>query len=398
VWEPLPFDGFDKLTTPSRAASRGKLRTEGLPTDFTDFHRFGRRSPNIYDVARIANVSIATVSYAMNGKGRVSHETRQRVRTACKTLGYHPHPSARSLPRLHRGPQERTTTDLIAFNVVDLPGTRITYSEILNGVTESVLENRKMIIYQPIEKGKEDSFSWINRHGIDGRLLVGRVDDSVVDVFRAENVPFVIIGDHQCLQPVWNINLDHHAVGGMMVDHLWKLGHRRFLFVGSTRNFAYENEIKRGVEDRLREKGAGPGVYLATDHVDSGISQFDEMMADPATRPTAVLTIEWMCASPILRRAQKLGLQIPRDFSLLAFAPGIRAGEFGLSFVNPSLEEIMTKNTFLPFDVPEEYRMYFLEVRTMDDHRRKNPDTWYPAARSNFVLAPAGSYGWYGIL
>ncbi len=44
------------------------------------------RPPNIHDVARIANVSIATVSFAMNGKGRVSPETQQRVRTACKTL------------------------------------------------------------------------------------------------------------------------------------------------------------------------------------------------------------------------------------------------------------------------------------------------------------------------
>jgi hypothetical protein len=34
----------------------------------------------------------------------------------------------------------------------------------------------------------------------------------------------------------------------------------------------------------------------------------------------------------------------------------------------------------------------------MDDHRRKNRDTWYPAARGNFVLAPADAYGWYGVL
>jgi len=42
--------------------------------------------------------------------------------------------------------------------------------------------------------------------------------------------------------------------------------------------------------------------------------------------------------------------------------------------------------------------MYFVEVRAIDDHRSLNPETWYPAARSNFVLAPEGQYGWYGVL
>jgi hypothetical protein len=57
-----------------------------------------------------------------------------------------------------------------------------------------------------------------------------------------------------------------------------------------------------------------------------------------------------------------------------------------------------TTQTSVPFDVPEQHRMYFIEVRAMDDHRQKNPNTWYPAGRSNFVLAPADAYGWYGVM
>lgn len=48
-------------------------------------------------------------------------------------------------------------------------------------------------------------------------------------------------------------------------------------------------------------------------------------------------------------------------------------------------------------EVPEQNRMYFIEVRAMDDHREKNPDTWYPAARNNFVFVPRDQYGWYGV-
>lgn len=57
-----------------------------------------------------------------------------------------------------------------------------------------------------------------------------------------------------------------------------------------------------------------------------------------------------------------------------------------------------TEQTSIEFDVPEANRMYFVQARAMDDHRAKNPDTWYPATRSNFVLVPPEQYGWYGVM
>ena len=47
--------------------------------------------------------------------------------------------------------------------------------------------------------------------------------------------------------------------------------------------------------------------------------------------------------------------------------------------------------------VPEPYRMYFVGVRAKDDHRALQPATWYPAARTNFVLAPPEQYGWFNV-
>ncbi|MBI2440185.1 MAG: hypothetical protein HYV35_02320, partial [Lentisphaerae bacterium] len=59
---------------------------------------------------------------------------------------------------------------------------------------------------------------------------------------------------------------------------------------------------------------------------------------------------------------------------------------------------LTTEETSVPFDVPESNRMYFIEVQARDDHRTKNPATWYPAARSNFVLVPPDQYGWYNVM
>ena len=63
----------------------------------------------------------------------------------------------------------------------------------------------------------------------------------------------------------------------------------------------------------------------------------------------------------------------------------------------PVLHQV-TRATSLTLAIDEVNWMYFVEIRAMDDHRGQNPATWYPAARTNFVLVPADQYGWYGVL
>lgn len=56
------------------------------------------------------------------------------------------------------------------------------------------------------------------------------------------------------------------------------------------------------------------------------------------------------------------------------------------------------RSTSLVWTPPGPNRMYFTGVAAIDDHVEKNPDTWYPESVGNFVLAPEGQYGWYGVM
>jgi hypothetical protein len=58
----------------------------------------------------------------------------------------------------------------------------------------------------------------------------------------------------------------------------------------------------------------------------------------------------------------------------------------------------VTKVNYLEWEVPQKNTIYFIETRAKDDHRRFNPDTWYPATRNNFLLVPPEQYGWYGVV
>ncbi len=91
----------------------------------------------------------------------------------------------------------------------------------------------------------------------------------------------------------------------------------------------------------------------------------------------------------------------------VAWAPSARLGDGPIEYQVRIADDRAMQNTVLcattadtgmRFDVPERNRMYYIEVRAMDDHRRLNPNTWYPPSRSNFVLVPQEQYGWYGVL
>jgi hypothetical protein len=62
------------------------------------------------------------------------------------------------------------------------------------------------------------------------------------------------------------------------------------------------------------------------------------------------------------------------------------------------LKQAETGEPSLVWKVPAENRMYFFGVQAIDQHIRKNPNTWYPETRNNFVLAPPDQYGWYGVV
>lgn len=110
----------------------------------------------------------------------------------------------------------------------------------------------------------------------------------------------------------------------------------------------------------------------------------------PPTLPFALVT-------------QRLGEQRVR----LNWAPSFKHGGGPLEYrvdifsdraCTKRVHQAFTKENHLDWDVPAKNVMYYIETRAMDDHRKFNPNTWYPPARNNFVLVPAEQYGWYGVV
>src|SRR4051794_37152910 len=140
----------------------------------------GKRRADIRDVAREAGVSAATVSHTLNGKGRVSPETRERVRRIAKELDYRPSPSARNLVSKRSG--------LIGLVVSSSSwetmqrGTLHYFTQLMMGATTEALSRGYALASLPIEKELGGNIQ------LDGAIVIDPIaSDPILAQLRQRN-------------------------------------------------------------------------------------------------------------------------------------------------------------------------------------------------------------------
>ena len=209
----------------------------------------------IKDVARRANVSVATVSRVLNDKGPVLGVTRSRIQKTIEKLGYAPHGTARSLIT------RRTNT--IGVLLPDIYGEF--FSELIRGIDATVRRAGYHLLVSSSHSDRSETGAMI-------RAMRGRVHGLIVlspdlsgPALRAsipESFPVVLLNSVSNGGPFDLINIDNYNGAFAMVQHLAALGHRRIAFIKGppTNNDAMER--LRGYRDAMRALGNGESEEL----------------------------------------------------------------------------------------------------------------------------------------
>jgi len=271
-------------------------------------------SVTIKDVAREANVSVATVSRALNGHQNVADAVRKRVLRVAGELRYSPHHAARSLS------SRRTHT--IGVVLPDLHGEF--FSELIRGI-DQVARKRGLHLLVSSSHGH------VEEQGAALRAMRGRVDGLLVmspcvgnTDFLAGNLapglPAVLINTDLPGTGHASLCIDNYGGARRMVDYLIATGHRRIAFIAGPEDNFDARERLRGYRDAVTAglPDAAPWVLPGDFDEASGDRAGRALLAGQA-RPDAVFAANDMMALGCLYAFNQAGVQVPGDISLAGF-------------------------------------------------------------------------------
>lgn len=285
------------------------------------------RRPTINDVARRAGVSPSTASVVFSGKTAVSDATRQRVLDAAGSLGYTgPDPRAASLRRGRSGIVGVVFEEHLGAAFLDPVKTLM-----MDGLTDGVasLGAGLLLLRDQAPLGTEPT---LTTAPLDAAVLVGcsgMLRESL-DAVQARGIPVVVI-EGDAGDGIPQIQLDNREAQRQAASHVRTLGHTRVALVTLPAHGGWVRG-RLGPEtaitvDVTRERLAGarevfpdaPAYAAQGSSIDEGLAAGRALLADPITRPTAVLAQSDLLAAGVIRAAEELGLRVPEQLSVTGF-------------------------------------------------------------------------------
>ncbi|WP_353474828.1 LacI family DNA-binding transcriptional regulator [Salipiger sp. H15] len=253
---------------------------------------------SIKQIAQDIGVSAATVSNALTGKGRVSKELAERIRTRAEELGYRPSNAARALKTGQSG--------ILGLVMPDL--TNPLFPRIAQNLSIAA-EARGLGILIADSRGSEarqnEALHQLVGRGVDGVVIVPQKGTSP----EAPGLPMVTINTAR--DPRNTVSADHVGGGALIGAHVRALGHRNVVLLGGDRVSDVQQDRMRGMREGL---GADAGVE--TEWGDAGLAALPERVGQGAT---AILATSDLLALAALSHLARAGLGVPRDVSLTGF-------------------------------------------------------------------------------
>lgn len=278
-------------------------------------------SATLREVAELAGVSIGTASQALNNRPNVSPDTRARVMDAAMSLGYQikepaPQPAEPSL----------SVVGMLTKNDFGLPITANAFYSYVQAGVESECRKRNigLMCATIIVDQQNRPVTWptmISEQRIDGLLLIGTfIPDTIDMIKRRSDLPIVLVDSYAPELPFDSVLIDNEHGVTSAIKFLIAQGHRCIGLVGSNPESPPSIlERRRAYFDTLKAHGIHEAfVQDSFLYTDSGYEAAKRLLKN-SPQITAIFACNDDVAIGVLRAARDLGLDVPRDLSVIGF-------------------------------------------------------------------------------
>lgn len=272
-----------------------------------------KQEVTIYDVAREAKVSMATVSRVVNGNNNVRKETREKVLAVIDRLHYQPNAVAQGLA------SKRTTT--VGLIMPDL--TNMHFAELSKGIDDIATMYKYNILLSSVGNTllNEDQViqNLLNKQ-VDGVIYMSNLmGEKAQEIFERTNTPVVLAGTADANQDFPSVTIDYKAAEKEALGLLLKNGKKNLaLVVGDGK--AYVNKDNRFVAYKdFMEKHKLKNVHIYEDArtYEDGYNLFDKIKTD---KVDGIIATRDVVAAGMVNAASDAGVKIPEDLEIISAA------------------------------------------------------------------------------
>lgn len=273
---------------------------------------------SVKDVARVAGVSLGTVSNVLNRPDRVTVATRGRVEDAMAELGFVRNESARQLRAGH--------SRVLAF--VALDASNPFFTDVASGVEESAADAGLSVFLcnSSQQPSREHAYLMHLQQQRVAGILISPVDPeaAVLEEVARSGTPVVIVDRTRGDDSFCSVAVDDIHGGRIAAEHLIDLGHRRIAYVGGPPHLGQVRERLEGTRIAWRDAGLPPEdlLVLETDALTVAQGRFagERLAGLPARRrPTAAFCANDLLALGLLQQTIATGRRVPEQLAIVGY-------------------------------------------------------------------------------
>ncbi len=286
---------------------------------------------NIIDVAKKAGVGIATVSRVVNNSGYVKKETREKVESVIREIGFVSNEIARSMAL--------QKNNLVAFLLPN--STHLFFGELIDAVEKELYRNGYMLMLCNSSEQIEKEITYIEmlkRSRVDALILLTNND---IEPYLEKRFP--IVSFDRRFEGVPFVASDNYKGGVMAAQYLLKKGCRHFMFIGDDAPGEYSvfnSEVAKrriGFIEELKHHGIDNIInieYPLGDYKSIPESIYQTVIDHPEV--DGIFTIDDIIAAEVVRRMEKVGRNVPNDVKIIGFDGGRETSNLGKAITSIS--------------------------------------------------------------
>jgi DNA-binding LacI/PurR family transcriptional regulator len=274
----------------------------------------------IKDVAKALNISITTVSRALDGYDDVARETQELVLRTAQEMGYTPNRAARQL----RKQRSETIGYILPTDKPQFADSF--YSEFIAGLGDMAAANNFDLLVSAAPPGSPAEKSiyqrWVQGRKVDG-LVVNRtrLQDWRLQYLADQKLPFVSL--ERSHLPLDFIGVETEAEQGFveLMSYLTNQGHSRIAYIGASPDLKIDDDRYQGYLAGLVLASISPDPALVTraDLTPEGGYQAAFRLLEQTTLPTAIVCVNDLTAIGAMHAAHERGFKVGRDIAIAGF-------------------------------------------------------------------------------